>query len=329
MVQARFVFGVLNLPLREELVCGPFTLVPIPDGQEELKKRKGMDTESVWSADGVLPLPEDISLRDPWSYIDEQPLQAMQLLLSLAERRFVEIIEPQVQKFVDGEWRFSNGRFHLPQYGNPHGTSWHHGHAHLQEFVNQCLPIVADPERGEKQGLRLALQFYRTNFRDDFVELQYLKSWLALETLYSQHIGSTTIMGSSRFRRISKAIKMLLSNCQAKGFIEEHEQLLMQEKLGEINRLSARVQALQFFENIFQNYPALAVTEEDMRTFVRIRNDITHRGLMTHDGEDDYGDVLHDQHMRLQSLLERVFLAVMGQDANLMTFSWTHWRAPR
>lgn len=328
MAQARFVFGVLNLPLDDDLVCGPFTLTPIPEGQEELKKRRSMDIRPVWSANGVLPLPEDIDLSDPWTYIDEQPITTMELLLSLAERRFVEIFQPQVQKLVDGKWQCSGARAHMPQIGDPYGVSWHYGHAHLQAFMDRCMPIVADPERGERQGLRLALQFYRTNFRHDFVELQYLKSWMALEILYSRHLDSTSITGASRFRCISKVIKMLLRDCQEKGFIEEHERSLMQEKLGEINRLSARLQALRFFEDIFRDYPAQTVTEEHMATFVKIRNDITHRGVMTHGG-DDYGQVLHEQHLRLQSLLERVFLAMMGQDANLMTFSWTQWTAGR
>src|SRR5215204_3954340 len=106
MVRARFGFGVLNLPLRQNLVCGPFTLSPIPEGQEELKKRRSFDTEPVWSADGVMPLPDGIDLDDPWKYIDQQPINQMQLLLSFAERRFVEVVEPQVQILEGGEWIF-------------------------------------------------------------------------------------------------------------------------------------------------------------------------------------------------------------------------------
>jgi len=329
MVHTRFVFGMLNLPLRQELACGPFTLTPIPEGQEELNIRGSMDTDPVYSAEGLIPLPNDIDQSDPWSYIDQQPIQAMELLLSFAERRFVEIVDPQVQIRWGDEWRVSNSRFHMPLLGNPYGVSWHHGHAHLQEFMNRCLPIVADPERGGRQGLRLALQFYRTNFRHDFVELQYLKSWLSLEILYSRHFDMKTIMEANRFRRISRAIKGLLENCHEKGYIEEHERAPMNEKLGEINRLSARMLGLRFFEDVFRDHPAQVVTEEDMKTFVRVRNDITHRGVMVHDGDDGYGQVHNQEHGRLQALLERVFLAMMGQDANLLTFSWTNWLAGR
>ena len=230
-----------------------------------------------------------------------------------------------MQNFIDGKWKYSGGRLHVAQIGNPYGVCWHYGHAHLQEFMHRCLPIVADPERGDKQGLRLALRFYRTNFRDDFVELQYLKSWMAMEILFSCYLDSMSIMRSGRFGRVSEAIKTLLGNCQEKGFIEQYERSLMQEKLGELNRRSARRQSFQFFEDIFSDFPAQTVTEEDIKVFVKIRNDIMHRGVMSREGADDYGEVLLTQHMRLMSLLKRVFLAMMGQDANLMAFSWTEW----
>lgn len=329
MVQSRFVFGVLNLPLRQDLICGPFKLSPIPRGQEALKEMSSLDTESIWSADGVLPLPESIDMSNPWDYIDQQPLVAMTLLLSFAERRFVEIVEPQVEKLVDGQWQASNYRSHLPLTGNPKGASWHNGHDHLQEFMNRCMPILSDQEQGQKQGLQLALQFYRTNFRPDFLEMQYLKTWMALEILYSRHLTSASIMERSRFKRVTKAIRLTLKDCKEDMFLKEHERLLMQDKLSEINRLSARRQGLRFFEGIFKEYPAQIVTEEDMRTFVNIRNDITHRGVMCDEGDQEYANRLHEQHRRLMRLLERTFLALMGQDANLMTFSWTHWKSGR
>jgi hypothetical protein len=327
MTQARFVFGVMNLPLRRDLTCGPFILSPVPEGQAELMKRGSMDREPVFSAEGVMPIPDELESGNFWAYIEQQPINQTQLLLSLAERRYVEVFSPTIQHWIDGEWQDTGSRFDMPLGGNPHGVSWHHGHDHLQEYMSRCLPILADPERGEKQGLRLAIQFYRTNFRDDFVELQYLKSWLALETLFSRHRDSASILNRSRFDKISKAIGILLKNCQTKGLIEEGERVLMRDKLNEINRLSAKVQALRFFEDVFKDHPAQVVTQEQMDTFAAVRNGITHQGVMRHKGEGDYGDVLNHHHGRLKSLLERTFLAMMGQDANLMSFSWEMWLA--
>jgi hypothetical protein len=187
---------------------------------------------------------------------------------------------------------------------------------------------LADSERGKKLGLRLALQFYRTNFRDDFVEMQYLKSWLVLEILYSRHSKISTIVSTNRFSRVRNAMSLLLRNCEQQGSLTNLERKQMSQKLGDVNRVGARAQALRFLDDIFADHALQRVSEEDLDVFYRIRNGIAHGGVMRHDGEG-YQELLLLQHMRLKSLLERVFLAMLGEQANLMTFSWTHCYAGR
>ena len=100
----------------------------------------------------------------------------------------------------------------------------------------------------------------------------------------------------------------------------------MAEKVSELNRMSARRQAAQMFASIFEDYPAQRVSEEDLKRFVTIRNDITHRGVADVPwSELAYEQELHIQHMRLKSLLERAFLALLGERPNLMEFGWEHW----
>jgi hypothetical protein len=82
-----------------------------------------------------------------------------------------------------------------------------------------------------------------------------------------------------------------------------------------------------FFEQLFRDYPAQDVTEEELRRFRRLRNDIVHRGA-GREAEDPV-TMLHQEHMRLRSLVERAILALFEQHPNLMDFSWREWRAAR
>jgi hypothetical protein len=325
--RTRFAFGVMNLALQRDIRCGRFVLTPIPSRQEELSRRTSLDSEPVVSAIGTLTLPVSVDADAAWEYVDGQPVNEIMLLLSFAQRRYVDIVNPELQVLRDGTWQFWATRFHIPLPGNPQGVSWLFGHDELQAFVDRCLPLVAEADRGGSQGLRVALQLYRTNFRDDYVEMHYLKTWMALEVLYARHEAGGLIVDPARFKGVERGIKMALKALQSQGMLIDEERRLMQEKVAELNRLAARRQALRFFANVFAQYPAQRVTDDDLKTFIEIRNHITHAGVMASPIEGGYGTTLNHQHGRLRSLLERVLLALLGQEANLMAFSWTEWLA--
>jgi hypothetical protein len=321
----RFISGILNLPLKQELSCGPFRISPIAEGQEALKEVGSMSTalESVISAEVTMPLPPETGASDPWPYIQRQPMLPMELLLTFAHRRAISIYAPQVEAFRDGEWQFGGMHAHMHRPGSPHGVAWFGWHGALQEFLNRALPILTDEKTGGTTGLLQSLNFFCTNYHDDFVELEYLKTWIALEILYSQHGPDTDIVRGGHFKKISKAIRLLLSNCQQRGWMTSDERELMKGKLGELNRLAARKQAARFLADVFKDHPVQAVSDADLKLFSDIRNDITHRGIMTRrDPNLEYHKELHHQHMRLKALMERVFLAMFGARPNLMTFSW-------
>lgn len=324
MARLRYVFNLLNMPLKGELKAGPFLLTPIQEGQEDLRKQTSMDTEPVIGVAGVLPISENLEDRAWWTFIDQQGLRQVELLLSFAERRFVEVHAPEVQAFVGDEWVTWSVRQHMPMIGNPHGVAWHCGHAHLQDYIDRCLPLLTDSHIGEESGLRLALKMYRSNLRNDFVELQYLKTWMVLEVLYSSGTAEN-IVDKNRFPRVRRAVRSTLDRLYAEGRIREEERNRVELKLPELNRTATFDRAMALLERVFVDYPAQDVTEEEMRSFIHIRNSITHQvvSILPDIGETE--DPLHVEHMRLMSLLERVILAMFGQDANLMNFSWRHW----
>lgn len=168
------------------------------------------------------------------------------------------------------------------------------------------------------------MQFYRTNFRPDFVENQFMRTWQALEILYSRGSISNLNVTKATFRRVRQGLKSALSELERRETISESEAKSLASKLIELNRKSALEQALNFLRKQLEPFPAQVVKEVDMELFIKIRNQITHGGVMAAPETEDYGQFLHHQHMRLKSLLDRVFLAMLGQDANLMTFSWEH-----
>jgi hypothetical protein len=120
---------------------------------------------------------------------------------------------------------------------------------------------------------------------------------------------------------------VLLDRTVTDGHISEDERDLIVDKIAELNRPASRRQAGEFLSSVFENYPAQIVSDEDLTNFIRIRNEITHSGVMSHRDLQgrEYSDAVHAEHMRLKSLMERVFLAMLGQRPNLMKFSWELW----
>lgn len=142
MSHRRIAFGILNLPLSQQLEAGPFILNPVSSGQEELSKRSSMNTDPVVSAEGQVDVPSDSA--DGWDYFHTLPIGQMEILLSFAERRFVEICSPRRQHYEENEWVNRGWHFHQATIGDPTGVSWHHGHDHLQKYLTRSLPILTD-----------------------------------------------------------------------------------------------------------------------------------------------------------------------------------------
>jgi len=253
----------------------------------------------------------------------------MELLLGFAERRFIEICNIEIQEQNGNEWITTGRLYHRPTLGSSSGVSWHHGHNHLQDFLINALPKLLVPEFGEGVGVRQALQFYRTNFHDDFVELQYLKTWIAIEILFSRDHENAPIFGSSRFKKFTDKLSDLIDVLPLEPRLTETEKKGVLSKLGELRRPPAIDQAMRFLTRVLKPFPEQTVSEEDLSRFIAIRNKITHGGTIEVPKDLDYPEFLNQEHHRLQSLLERVLLAMFDQDANLMSFSWANWLAGR
>ncbi|MGH2548207.1 MAG: hypothetical protein ACRDHN_02395 [Thermomicrobiales bacterium] len=324
---SRYIFGVTNLPLTEELRCGRFILNPIPEGQEDLKKLNSMsaECEGVVSAAGRLDIPDELSGSNAWAYVDDQKWGHVELLLSFAHRRSIQMVRPQLIRRSGHKWSWAGTRAHFALPGNPDGVSWYFGHDELQTFMNDCLPQLSTKDDDGRSPLVQALNFFCTNYREDFVELQYLKTFMAFEILYSSYGDDPRILSDRTFESVvAKPLRSRLKDISAEVLSNEAQEK-MRDKIPELNRSPARRQASAFLERTFADYPAQRVSVEDVGQFIKIRNQIAHSGRMDHREVDrEYSDVLYEQYMRLSSLMERVFLARMGQRPNLMEFTWEY-----
>jgi len=309
--------------------CGPFTLVPEPQGQVELSKSRSTDDESAVSAIGSMEIPPDLPEAERWSYALTEPLHSLLLLLSFAERRYIDFTSPELQIRRNGEWVFKAMHTHFPVNGIPYGVSWHYGHKHLHEIIEKCLPVLTDRDRIKNRTIRQALQHLRCNYLDGFVERQYLETWTAVEILIYGHLGERSIVEEKTFNKVRKEISRILKNLEDEEILTSSQRGLMKNKLRELNRPSIRTLASEFFATVFADHPAQVVNDMDISNFVAIRNEIAHQGVMSRSRQGDYEDVLSCEHMRLKALLERTLLVLLGIDANLLNFSWTNYLAGR
>jgi hypothetical protein len=323
---ARIKFDVINLPVRRELHCGPFVLSPVEHIDEAIEALKGFDSEPVVTAVGTFPVGEVVSLDNVYAPF-WAPAGALECLLSFAQRCHIQFIRPTVEVEVGGRWESGGWHSWMLRAGRATGVSWYVTVDELQGFLERSYPKVLDPEFGEAKGMRLAFAFYALTHGDDALEVCYLKTWIALEILYSR--GTRGLILSRRaFDRITKRVKESLKACVDEGLLGDDDRAAIQRKLPELNRFSTADLVTRFLQDLFTDYPAQDVTEKEIQRFIQLRNEITHTGSVARLTEDYMGE-LHAERMRLKALLERVLLAMLGERPNLMQFSWRNWRYGR
>lgn len=342
---ARVRFAVVNLPLKRDLRCGPFLLSPVKDVDRIVRRLKRMKVtgRSAITAVGTYSL-SNPPPKEPWLEVG-LAIRAMDRLLTFAHRCRVQIVRPTLEDWTDGEWVSRIGPPHFPDDGYPSPRPWYFRQEELEGFLSRNFPKFVDAEYAEATGLVLALAFYDAIFSDRATEVQYMKTWSAFEILFSCNAKTTELLSGPGFKKLCRLLKQALEQAVKEEILRAEEHEAMTEKLGELNRLSAARQAQGFLDRIFAEYPSQNVTVEEIRAFVKVRNDITHRGEMqpkTHGlvrslhgkaergiGAKDYGPDLARAQRLLQALFERVVLAMLEEHPRLMDVSWREIKTSR
>jgi hypothetical protein len=328
---ARIGFRVLNLPLERPLRCGPFAFTIDGDPQQiDEQLRELRDDQALVTASGVA----DLSLLpgQPTTALEAfrafwQPARSLELLLSFAHRCRIQFVDPTFEVEREGRWEPSAWPSYIVRQGRTRPLGWYVLQRELEAFLEHAYPKLCDPSFRERTGVELALAYYDADHAEDELEVNYLKVWTSVEVLVARSGSSHSILAKQRFDVVRKQLEDALVRLQGQGIIKETDRELLRGGLGALNQQPWRVQAQVFFEQLFRDYPAQDVTEEELRRFRRLRNDIVHRGA-GREAEDPV-TMLHQEHMRLRSLVERAILALFEQHPNLMDFSWREWRAAR
>jgi hypothetical protein len=138
---------------------------------------------------------------------------------------------------------------------------------------------------------------------------------------------------NERFEPIKATVRRSINNLPEDVRPAKRKRDAMAAKINELNREALVPSAMRFFKRIFTGYPHQSVQASEIRTFVSIRNSITHSGVMDLDDLKlpigfpyDYDSVLPAERQRLESLLERVVLAQLEERHRLMDVPWQNWR---
>lgn len=256
-----------------------------------------------------------------------QPARSLELLLSFAHRCRIQFVEPTFEVEREGRHESSAWHSYVVRRGRTRPCGWYVWQRELEAFLEHAYPKLRDPSFREDTGVELALAYYDANHAEDELEMNYLKIWTAVEVLVGRSGGGRGILAKQRFRVVCQRLEDALVRLQDVEIITEAERETLRGGLPFLNQQPWRVQAWAFFERLFRDYPAQDVTEEELRRFRQLRNDIVHRGARSE--AEELVTVLHQEHMRLRSLVERAILALFHQRPNLMDFTWREWRAAR
>lgn len=347
--RAEYRFSLLNLTLNAEFSCGPFTITPLEDNEGLMDRDGPRGDDNVRSGrgkydiDGTAP---DNGAYNAWANqaYDEfaRRAEVIDLLLSFAQRRHVQIFEPHIYVQKNGEWQFRGGGRLYPVYrGSFRGLPWYLREADLIAFMQHSYRRMTDEldevQGGEQSlGLRLALRLLDAARMTEMeaLEVQYLKLWMAFEILVNAATSGGRIVDTTSFSTVKKEVQAAIRPILKKHGLTKDQRDAIYTKLGELNRRSAGERAHLFLMDKFAPYPIQQVRESDVARWVDIRNAITHRGIMQiHDPDSEYGrtrdyaQTLGHEYFRLKSVLERVIWALLDWPARpLLELPWQSYR---
>lgn len=341
--EARFVFDVINLPIRDALVCDNFAIKPLLDYEEAVALLSEPDATDEITATGFYTVPIEVL-----QVGDEAPpagrmyaefskrAEVLDLLLSFANRNRIQVVNAVLEvKKGSSDWQRVGGHPVYPLYpGISHRSAWYRDDKELQGFIQRSYGRMVDEfeeYRGgeERNGLRLSLLALRGGREGDIGEMLYLKTWIALEILVGRSLFAESILSGSRFRRLQSDLKSFIYSWFSKAASEqelsevEREAIdLIVRKIPELNRRAIADSGHRFLSNLFENYPEQTVTLDDVQNFVRVRNEITHTGVGPNRNAESYGFDVGSEHFMLLRLVERAVLAILGEHPLLMKFEW-------
>lgn len=263
--------------------------------------------------------------------------EVLDLLLSFAHRRHVQIRDPAIYVLENEQWIYrGGGALYADFAGRSDGGAWYHGDAELRAFLAHAYSRMIDDfdeVRGgtEKTGLRLALRLLDSSRGDISAELSFLEAAIALDVLVNASQYSRTILEKHQFDAVHETLTAALTQLPGELNLTAEQVKAVTKQIPGLNYANFIDRAEPFLQTVLYGHSQQSVRRKDLRCFIEIRNAITHYGSMKDAAENcgvpkemkgDYAYVLLSQYQRLVSLLERVVLALLTVETDLMTIPW-------
>ncbi|MHA1757142.1 MAG: hypothetical protein ACTSVV_10255 [Promethearchaeota archaeon] len=172
----------------------------------------------------------------------------------------------------------------------------------LSNFLEISYPIY----KNKKDYLKSILAYYITSQEEKLMESAFLMLCITIEALiyqYSEHEGASFIMNKNQFKKLSRLLKQVISEFSRKENIDKE---LIFNKLPELKRRPIRSSLKLLIEKYNIYIKDLYPDAKKEFKFLELRNKLLHQGKISNYYE------LFKEKMKLQYLVERIILRMLG-----------------
>lgn len=184
----------------------------------------------------------------------------------------------------------------------------------LSDYLKEVYPNYT--ERLDKiQGLNFAIHWYLESFNSNILESKYMKLFTVLELLifrFISPINSEYILKEDEFKKFKKPLQKEMSKLLKELSFGKKSRASLYSNLDCINRYNFETNLKFFLKHFCIGFSDLIY---DLRILIRIRNNITHRGLSEIEFEE-----LIDSYDRLLTLIQRIFLSMLNYQGSY--YNW-------
>jgi len=184
----------------------------------------------------------------------------------------------------------------------------------LSDYLKEVYPNYT--ERLDKiQGLNFAIHWYLESFNSNILESKYMKLFTVLELLifrFISPINSEYILKEDEFIKFKKPLQKEMSKLLKELSFGKKSRASLYSNLDCINRYNFETNLKFFLKHFCIGFSDLIY---DLRILIRIRNNITHRGLSEIEFEE-----LIDSYDRLLTLIQRIFLSMLNYQGSY--YNW-------
>jgi hypothetical protein len=177
----------------------------------------------------------------------------------------------------------------------------------IEPFLDTAAESLRKPDWAAKTRIHDSINFLRSAFCSEFVDVAFMLSWIALEILanaYASEQGISTILPKTEFNKSVKSVFLEALNEIDKANLCEYQKELIINKLPELNNSSIRYKIYKLRDACEWDF----MTNQLIDDCYKFRNSFTHDG--THAGFDQRK--LYNLLSRLKDAIQLALIDLLG-----------------